>query len=308
MTDHDLACLKRAYPDLPGAEPPAATVARLQAAYAEEDSATPSRATGGQRQGGRRPSRRTGLLAIGLVVISGTAVAASTGGWDPQLGTPGRGDRPRAAATPVPAEQLAALAVLRRPQTDRDRGPLVRIALRSLDRSLANGVHVEAIRVIDQGRRSATILIPAERTGPYEPRYANLAARDVLCLHTVAFVAPTTVTAGGRRRRVGGGYGGGGTCGTTSTLRTTGIRAGAGDNAGRVMTGPVDYEHGPLTHYATLVPDGVAKVTINLRRGRTVTVPVRDNVYRFAVPGIQSQLGTIWYDAAGTRIDHRARP
>lgn len=307
MTDSDLTRLKHAYPTLPGADPPEATVSRLQAAYADEARATWSTPPVGQRQGRRRPSRRTGLLAIGLVVVSGTAVAASTSGWHPQLGTPGRGDRPRAAATAVPAEQLAALAVLRRPQTDRDRGPLVRIALRRLDRSLANGVHVDAIRVIEQGRRSATILIPAERTGPYEPRYANLAARDVLCLHTVAYTERTAAT-GARGQRVGGGYVGGGTCATTATLTTTGIRTGAGDSAGRVTTGPVDYENGPLTRYVTLVPDGVAKVTINLRHGRTVTVPVRDNVYRFSVPGIQSQLGTIWYDAAGRRIDHRARP
>lgn len=308
MTDRDFARLRDAYPELPDETPPTATVTRLQAAYAADPAAARTTAPAGRRRPDQagRPSRRAGLFALGAVVVSGTAVAATAGGWHPQLGSPGRGDPPRAATTGVPAEQLALLGVLRRPQTDADRGRLVRMALRRLDREQVNGVHVDAIRVIDEGPRSATILIPAERSGPYEPQLKNISSRDVLCLETISFVRAATITSGGRKVRFGGGYGGGGTCGVTATLRTTGIRAGTGE--ARISTGPVDYERGPLTHYATLVPDGVARVTVNLRHGRTVTVPVRDNVYRFAVHGIASELGTVWYDAAGRRVDHRARP
>ncbi|MCW2983717.1 MAG: hypothetical protein JWR63_1287 [Conexibacter sp.] len=304
MTDRDLARLRDAYPPLPGnsCDPPATSVERLQALYA-----SPPPPADRPIAQSWRPSRRAGLLALGAVIASGTAVAATTTGWHPQLGSPDRQDRPRAAAAAVPAEQLAMLAVLRRPQTDADRGRLVRMALRRLDRSLVNGVHVDAIRVIDQGSQSATILVPAERTGSYEPRYRKRATRDVLCLHTIAYMPATKIPRPGRPTiRFRGSYGRGSTCGTTATLRTTGIRAGTGES--RVITGPVDYDHGPLTHYATLVPDGVAKVTVNLRHGRTLTVPVRHNVYRFAVPGIQSQLGTVWYDAAGRRLNHHARP
>jgi hypothetical protein len=303
MTDRVLTRLRRAYPLLPDEAPPAATVARLQALYADPTSTT---ADVPRRRWGR-PSRRAGLFAIGAVIASGTAVAATTGRWHPQLGSPDHGDRPTAATVAVPAEQLALLAVLRRRQTDADRGRLVRMALQRLGRQQVNGIHVGAIRVIDQGPRSATILIPAQRSGPYEPQFKNISSRNVLCLETIAYVRAATITRrDGRKIRLGGGYGGGGTCGVTATLRTTGIRAGTGEN--QIMTEPASNERGPLTHYATLVPDGVAKVTVNLPHGRTITVPVRDNVYRLAIHGIAIQLGTVWYDATGQRIDHRARP
>jgi hypothetical protein len=55
----------------------------------------------------------------------------------------------------------------------------------------------------------------------------------------------------------------------------------------------------------TLVPDGVARVKVLLRHGRSVRVAVHDNVYQYTIRGIQANLGTIWFDAAGRRIDHR---
>ncbi|PTL55367.1 hypothetical protein [Paraconexibacter algicola] len=198
------------------------------------------------------------------------------------------------------------LAVLRRPQTDADRGPIVEQALKRMDRSTVDGVHVDAIRVIHQSARSATILIPAQRTGPDEPNLPNIRSEDVLCLQTFSYTRPQTFTSGNKTIRLPGGLQGGGTCGTTEALRTTGIRTGIGP--GRISNAPIDYVNGPRTHYATVVPDGVAKVTVNLRRKRQVTVPVRDNVYRFSVPGIAAEFGTIWYDANGNRIDHSQRP
>ncbi|MCU1676175.1 MAG: hypothetical protein JWM93_933 [Frankiales bacterium] len=54
--------------------------------------------------------------------------------------------------------------------------------------------------------------------------------------------------------------------------------------------------------------DGVARVTVRLRHGRSVTVPVRDNVYRYTIHDSPASMGTIWLDAAGRRIDHRKRP
>jgi hypothetical protein len=56
------------------------------------------------------------------------------------------------------------------------------------------------------------------------------------------------------------------------------------------------------------VPDGVARVTVRLRHGRSVTVPVRDNVYRHAIHEPPASMGTIWLDDAGRRIDHRKHP
>jgi hypothetical protein len=61
----------------------------------------------------------------------------------------------------------------------------------------------------------------------------------------------------------------------------------------------------PTVHRVTLVPDGVARVTVRLRHRRFVTVPVRDNVYRYTIHESPAAMGTIWFDAAGRRIDHR---
>jgi hypothetical protein len=58
----------------------------------------------------------------------------------------------------------------------------------------------------------------------------------------------------------------------------------------------------------TLVPDGVASVTVRLRHSRTVTVPVRNNVYRYTIHDSPAFMGTVWYDAQGRRIDHRQHP
>lgn len=305
MSDYDLDRLRAAYPALRDADPPRVTQERLGAAYERgEPDPTASRPSWLHRTVLR--SRGTGLLLIGAVAVSGTAVAATVGGWNPQLGSSNRGERPRASTSAVPAEQLAMLSVLRRSQTDRDRGPIVEQALKRMDRSTVDGVHVDAIRVIHQSPRSATILIPAQRTGPDAPNLPDIRSEDVLCLQTFSYVRPQTFSNGGKTVRFPGGLQGGGTCGTTEALRTTGIRTGIGP--GRVNTGPIDYVNGPRTHYATVVPDGVAKVTVNLRGKRQVTVPVRDNVYRFSVPGIASEFGTIWYDADGKRIEHRKRP
>lgn len=60
-----------------------------------------------------------------------------------------------------------------------------------------------------------------------------------------------------------------------------------------------------INRRVTLVPDGVARVKVRLRHGRSVTVPVHDNVYRNTIHGVSANLGTIWFDAAGHRIDHR---
>ncbi len=54
----------------------------------------------------------------------------------------------------------------------------------------------------------------------------------------------------------------------------------------------------------TLVPDGVARVTVRLRGGRSVTVSVHDNVYRYTIRRVSADLGTVWFDTAGRRINH----
>lgn len=269
------------------------------------------------RSGRRRwwhPSRRAGLLAVGAIIVSGTAVAA-TGGWHPILGSH-RGTPPLAANAGVPADQLGALAILRRPQTDADRGPIVQAALRVLSRQMINGIHTDAIRVIFHGPRELTVLVPAERIGH---RVKGLAAsktihRHVLCLMSASDqdARTWTVTQHGKPKTIHfpAGYNGWGmTCGGLDMLRTTGIQTGTSTpfTPAAIRAGP-GLPKLPVVRRVTLVPDGVARVTVRLRHGRSVTVPVRDNVYHYTTHESPAYMGTIWLDAAGRRIDHHKRP
>jgi hypothetical protein len=305
----DLERLRAAYPPLPDTSPPAATLARLESLYASHHSF--GSGAGPEDRGRRRlrPSRRIGLLAIGGVILAGTAVAA-TGGWHPVLGSPSRGPQPLAAHAPVPADQLAALAVLRRPQTATDRGPLVQQALRVLNRQSINGIQVDAIRVVAKTSSEISVLVPAERAGP---RLKGVPAsvsiqRNVLCLMSAIKDGPAIVTQtpSGKLETLPSpqGYNDwGSACGTLQTLRTSGIQT-AMNPASSVNAHPQSV----TTSIVVLVPDGVASANVRLRGGRSVTVPVHNNVYSYTIHGSPANLGTTWLDTAGHRIDHRKHP
>jgi hypothetical protein len=194
----------------------------------------------------------------------------------------------------VPADQLAALSILRRPQTAADRGPLVRQALRALDRDMMNGIHTAAIRVIFQNPREIAILVPVEEH--FAP--TRHAGRDGLCL--LSSSAASAQPAKYRR-------GWGGTCGDLEMLRTSGIGTGTSPDPGGALVINGLPRH-PRIRRVVLVPDGVARVTVRLRHGRSVTVPVHDNVYRYTTTASPAFMGTIWLDAAGNRIDHHRTP
>lgn len=229
----------------------------------------------------RGPRRRLGLLAAGVIVVSGTA-AATTGVWQPTLGDPSHGAQPRAAGARLPAEQLRLLSVLRRPQAGADRGPLVRVALAHLDRVAINGIHVDGIRVLFRTPREIAVLVPAERVGP-----RGFATRHVLCLMSSSYD-----------------FGGWGmSCGDAAQLRTSGIQTGTSPSDPQAYT--TTDRPGPSVREIVLVPDGVARVTVHLRHGRSVTVPVHDNTYKYTIHEPPAMMGTVWYDAAGRRIDHR---
>jgi|GEM_PF-6187162 len=301
--------LRAAYPPLAEAAAPRTTIDRLQLSYVDAV-AVPERAAAGPGHRRRwRPSRRIGLLAIGGVIISGTAVAATTGGWRPLLGS-ADSPRPLAANGGVPTDHLVALAVLRRPQTEIDRGPLVQQALRKLDRQMINGIHTDAIRVISHGPREVTVLIPAERVGRPIRGVASATSvqRDVLYVMSASYQNARTwrITSGAKAKTIrfpAGFNSWGATYGTLETLRTTGIQTGTSPDGsgGLVLDG---HPERITNRQVTLVPDGVARVKVRLRGGRSVTVPVRNNVYRYTIRGISANLGTVWFDAAGRRIDH----
>lgn len=309
---NELDRLRAAYPTLADQTPPAATVARLQSLYDDPFAQRPTPAPAQSRRRRRRPSRRIGLLAIAGVIVSGTAVAATSGGWRPLLGSADR-PRPLGATSSVPADHRAALAVLRRPQTEADRGPLVQQALRKLSRETINGIHTDAIRVLFRAPREVVVLVPAQRAGPRIKGSPSSKAtqRDVLYVMSGSYQNARTwkITSGGKRKtvRFPAGYHWGATSGTLETLRTTGIQTGTSPNpgGGLVLNGRPQRS---ANRRVTLVPDGVARVRVRLRGGRFITVPVRNNVYRYTIDGVSVNPGTVWFDAAGRRINRRKRP
>jgi hypothetical protein len=233
-------------------------------------------------RGARRPwwrsPRGIAWCAAGAVAVSGSALAASTG-WHPILGDSHRG-HPREARAPVPADQLAALAVLRRPQTDADRTRHVRFVLRLLAGGEISGVHVDGIRLLRTRPDGVTILVPTERVGRHDAGYASSIRRRVLCILTSVEVAPAN-----------GLTGAGQVCGTTADLRAGAIRAATRTSRGWIVNG--------------LVPDGVARVVVRLRGHRSQSAPVRDNFYELNTGGALPPFwGSRWLDAHGHDVDH----
>ena len=236
------------------------------------------------------PRRRVGLLAMGAVILGGSAWAATTG-WHPTLGDNHRG-HPQEAHASVPNAQLAALAVLRRPQTNADRVPQVRGVLRLLVRGEINGVHVNDVRVLRHHAGGITLLVPAERVGRHDMGYPSDVHRQVLCV--------LTTFRGGARQPSGAGQ----VCGGLHQLRTTGIGLSTALGSNRLRKTSA----GLLANQFvtdTLVPDGVARVTVRVRGGRTITLPVINNVFQFiSRNGPPPYLGTRWFDAHGRPIAH----
>lgn len=198
------------------------------------------------RQRRRWRWRQTGLVVLSVAVISGTAVAA-TGTWRPQLGSPERGRPPVASARSVPGAQFAALAVLRRPQAESDRGPLVREALKHLSRENMNGIHTDSIRVLFQNEREIVVLIPVRRVG--DVRHPVSVQRDVLCLMSSSYSRARTLRLRQKGRmtteRIPAGFAGwGGTCGDLKRLRRTGLQSGTSPKAdGGMVTNASEVQH-----------------------------------------------------------------
>jgi hypothetical protein len=226
-----------------------------------------------------RPSRRVGLLAVAGLIASGSALAA-TGGWHPILGDGKRG-HPQEAGVAVPEAQTAAVGVLRRAQTDADRTREVLTALRMLARGEINGVHTDGIRLLRRRPDGVTILVPTARVGRHDKGYPSSIRRQVLCVMTSAWLPA----------RSGGALITGQGCGDLGQVRKTGIGGATRSATGFVLN--------------ALVPDGVVQVVIRLRHHRTVTVPVRDNLYEVNTgPELPPGWRARWIDAQGQTI-HR---
>jgi hypothetical protein len=235
-----------------------------------------------RRRSRRLPRRRAGLLAFAAVLAGGTALAATTP-WDPQVGDNHRG-HPTIAQTAIPADQLAALGVLRRAQTDADRGPRVQAALMDLPADEFAGVHLDSARLLQSWDGGASILLAAQHTGqagsvpPGQPDNA------------VCLIISSDYVMQGKNGVVKQVYApsSGGTCQTIAGVKASGLLTGA-EIDGRLQLNGV-------------VPDGVAHVEVTLRNGETIRAPVSNNAFRIdaTVPhGSYEDAPINWFDRDG---------
>lgn len=106
-----------------------------------------------------RHRRRWRLFGGGtLVAVVAVSGAYATGLWRPQLGS-NPDDAPTASARAVAPELLDRFAVLRRPQTDADRGAAATTALRFPATSRA-GIQTAAVRTVPLRAGGSAVLIP----------------------------------------------------------------------------------------------------------------------------------------------------
>jgi hypothetical protein len=243
----------------------------------------------------RAPRRRMTLLLLGAVLLSGSAVAAVVQGWHPTLGNDRHG-HPTTSTVALSARSLTSLAVLRRPQDARDRGGDVQAVLRQLGAKEIGGIHVPSIRVVQRERDRVVFVLAADHVGRRVAGSTVSVKRRVLCVFTGLRVPARTVTLPVKgkltRVRLPPDFTTGQSCGSLATLGAAGIGLLNGAE-GRLVAG-------------ALVPDAVARVSIRLRDGRTVSAPVRDNYYSVDVGKNHPVARDVrWYDAAGRLIVRR---
>jgi hypothetical protein len=222
-----------------------------------------------------RRSPRALTVALAALAVSATALAA-TAPWEPLFGDAGS-PQPRITGAAPPADQLALLGVLRRSQTDQDRGGITRQALRFFGTSTQD-IYTNYIRRLPRSDGGLpAVLLPARSW-----QIPNFITKDnVVCL----FVAEPHASGGAKG------------CYTTAEIE----RGWAGGSLGSIA-------------YA-LVPDGVSRVRIRYATG-IEDIAVHGNFYEFRAPAktvrgggrvpVRS-MGTSWLDANGDATPQQPR-
>jgi hypothetical protein len=104
-----------------------------------------------------------------MLALAGLAVAvpalAATRPWQPTLGSPTRHDIPTGTSrTAVPGDELAVLAILRRPQGPQDRSAAVQTLLRSVGQEF-DGVRLASIRLVNSASGHRALVLSAQSIG-----------------------------------------------------------------------------------------------------------------------------------------------
>ncbi|MDO9353173.1 MAG: hypothetical protein Q7T55_05730 [Solirubrobacteraceae bacterium] len=131
---------------------------RLRAAADEREHPAPHELPSRPRRSSRRPGWRTGLVALAGGLLISTGAYAARGLWQPELGT--ENGRPTAIAGPPSMSLVDRFAVLRRPQTEADRGAASQQALKFTG-SADDGVRTDFVRRLEPaGTDDAVVLVP----------------------------------------------------------------------------------------------------------------------------------------------------
>ncbi|MEA2426082.1 MAG: hypothetical protein QOH13_2492, partial [Thermoleophilaceae bacterium] len=219
------------------------------------------------RTANRWRSRR-GLLVIALAVLVAAPALAATQPWSPLLGSPEMHSQPKPTSAPPPREQVDTLGVLRREQTDADRGAVVQGALRYFGKSAVE-IRTPYVRLLGSvAAGTAAVLVPAKHWDPAGDSGPSPAALDdPLCVFTPA----------------SNGDGGGKACFVLSQI----ANGQATGSLGRLYWG--------------LVPDGVTSIRVVYADAKVVTVPVVDNYYALHQRGESRDISWIGADGAVLR-------
>jgi hypothetical protein len=269
----------------------------LAAATRRAEAAAPARLR-------RRRRLRAGLLAVGAVVATGSALAA-TGAWNPQVGDDRRG-HPTISGSAVPDDQLAHFGVLRRPATDADHGPKVQYALRYLDARSFAGVRTDSVRLLSTAGRGYVLIPTEEATLGGAAAAAGAPRDDALCLFAIdkdgggLSCWSTEQILAGRAILISA------TLAPLSAAERAAIQRASKEAHGKAFAVPGVRPRTTGETFAGLVPDGVAAVEIGIGTG-PARVSVADNFFVAHIdidpdgPAIGTPL-VRWFDAAGRDI------
>jgi hypothetical protein len=170
------------------------------------------------------------------------------------------------------------LGILRRPQTDADRGPRVQVVLKLLSTRGVTGVDRDGVRLLAERPDGVTLLIPRMGADLQDARHRSSVQPEALCL----------VRSNDRLYRSQGmgdpgPLSGSMTCGSVADL----------------CAGRIAFAIPP----AGLVPDGVASVELTLRNGTVLTAEVHNNAYELPTSDLLPDDGPIrWLGAGGSPI------
>jgi hypothetical protein len=199
-------------------------------------------------------------IAIGLTLTAFAGAATAGVLWLPQIGDSRFGENPPSiSATAPPQNQLAALAVLRRPQTTADQnGALTTGALRAIN-SYTTGVRTNYIRVLAGSDSTGFVLVPvAQRLAGGASDAPSSPLSNALCLYAANSAGLDFVNCYSLRQVLAG-------------------------TAGSVAFG---------NQMFGLAPDGVATVTVSFASGIKLSAPVQNNLYDLTLPASSTPLST----------------